>query len=108
MSEVACELYNEPVEVVKQKAEERFPNDSYAVQTVGSRMGSNPEGVKICLGINMCMAYSKKVLDRFNAVVNNPEAHSVGRFDPNDPNVETGMEGVCPHLWRCNETAIKT
>ena len=32
--EVACELYNEPVEVVKQKAEERFPNDSYAVQTV--------------------------------------------------------------------------
>ena len=40
------------------------------------------------------MAYSKKVLDRFNAVVNNPEAHSVGRFDPNDPNVATGMEGA--------------
>ena len=32
--EVACELYNEPVEVVKQKAQERFPNNSYAVQTV--------------------------------------------------------------------------
>ena len=39
------------------------------------------------------MAYSKKVLDRFNAVVNNPEAHSVGRFDPNDPNV--GRNGRC-------------
>ena len=43
------------------------------------------------------MAYSKKVLDRFEAVVNNPQDHSVGRFDPNDPMVATGMEGSC--LW---------
>ena len=40
------------------------------------------------------MAYSKKVLDRFNSVVNNPQDHSVGRFDPNDPMVATGMEGA--------------
>lgn len=40
------------------------------------------------------MAYSKKVLDRFEAVTNNPEAHGVGRFDPNDPNVATGMTGA--------------
>ena len=40
------------------------------------------------------MAYSKKVVDRFNAVVNNPGAHAVGRFDPNDPDVATGMVGA--------------
>ena len=37
------------------------------------------------------MAYSKKVVKRFEDVLNNPAAHSVGRFDPNDPNVATGM-----------------
>ena len=37
------------------------------------------------------MAYSKKVVDRFESVLNNPEAHSVGRFDPKDPMVATGM-----------------
>jgi nitrogen fixation NifU-like protein len=40
------------------------------------------------------MAYSKKVIDRFNSVLNNPEAHSVGRFDPKDPMVATGMTGA--------------
>lgn len=40
------------------------------------------------------MPYSKKVLDRFEAVTNNPAAHGVGRFDPNDPNVATGMTGA--------------
>ena len=40
------------------------------------------------------MAYSKKVVDRFEDVLNNPAAHSVGRFDPNDPNVATGMTGA--------------
>lgn len=40
------------------------------------------------------MAYSKKVIDRFESVLNNPQAHSVGRFDPNDPMVATGMEGA--------------
>lgn len=40
------------------------------------------------------MPYSQKVLDRFNNVVNNPQAHGVGRFDPNDPNVATGMTGA--------------
>ena len=40
------------------------------------------------------MPYSKKVLDRFNAVTNNPGAHGVGRFDPNDPNVATGLTGA--------------
>ena len=40
------------------------------------------------------MAYSKKVVDRFNEVLENPQKHSVGRFDPKDPNVATGMVGA--------------
>ena len=40
------------------------------------------------------MAYSKKVVERFENVLKNPEAHSVGRFDPKDPNVATGMVGL--------------
>ena len=40
------------------------------------------------------MAYSKKVVERFENVLKNPEAHSVGRFDPKDPNVATGMVGA--------------
>lgn len=39
------------------------------------------------------MPYSKKVIDRFNGVLNAPEQFSVGRFDPNDPDVATGMTG---------------
>ncbi len=39
------------------------------------------------------MAYSQKVVDRFESVLNNPQKHSVGRFDPKDPNVATGMVG---------------
>ena len=40
------------------------------------------------------MAYSKRVIERFDNVLKNPEAHSVGRFDPNDPKVATGMVGA--------------
>ena len=40
------------------------------------------------------MAYSKKVVDRFEPVLANPEKHSVGRFDPKDPNVATGLVGA--------------
>lgn len=40
------------------------------------------------------MPYSKKVIDRFEEVTNNPGAHGVGRFDPNDPMVATGMVGA--------------
>ena len=40
------------------------------------------------------MAYSNKVVDRFKNVLNDPEAHGVGRFDPNDPNIATGMTGA--------------
>jgi|TARA_A100001201_G_scaffold134721_1_gene122526 nitrogen fixation NifU-like protein len=40
------------------------------------------------------MAYSRKVVERFEAVTNNPAAHGVGRFDPNDPNVATGLTGA--------------
>ena len=40
------------------------------------------------------MAYSKKVVDRFEDVLRNPEKHSVGRFDPKDPMVATGMTGA--------------
>ena len=40
------------------------------------------------------MAYSDKVVNRFKEVLNDPKAHGVGRFDPNDPNVATGMTGA--------------
>ena len=40
------------------------------------------------------MAYSKQVVDRFEDVLNNPAKHAVGRFDPKDPNVATGMVGA--------------
>ena len=40
------------------------------------------------------MAYSKQVIDRFNEVLNSPKQFNVGRFDPNDPNVATGMTGA--------------
>ena len=40
------------------------------------------------------MAYSKQVVERFESVLNNPQKHSVGRFDPKDPNVATGRTGA--------------
>jgi nitrogen fixation NifU-like protein len=40
------------------------------------------------------MAYSQQVLDRFDSVLKDPKKHSVGRFDPTDPNVATGMTGA--------------
>ena len=40
------------------------------------------------------MAYSDKVVKRFEDVLNNPSKHGVGRFDPNDPNVATGLTGA--------------
>jgi|TARA_R110000851_G_scaffold216335_1_gene369250 nitrogen fixation NifU-like protein len=40
------------------------------------------------------VAYSQKVVDRFEDVLKNPEKHSVGRFDPKEPNVATGMVGA--------------
>ena len=40
------------------------------------------------------MAYSQKVIDRFESVLREPEKHAVGRFDPQDPNVATGMTGA--------------
>ena len=41
------------------------------------------------------MAYSQKVADRFlQSVLKNPAKHAVGRFNPNDPNVATGLTGA--------------
>ena len=40
------------------------------------------------------MPYSKQVIDRFEGVLNNPKAFSVGRFDPNDADIATGMNGA--------------
>ena len=40
------------------------------------------------------MAYSQEVVDRFERVLKEPEKHAVGRFDPTDPNVATGMTGA--------------
>jgi|TARA_R100000329_G_scaffold24532_1_gene23232 nitrogen fixation NifU-like protein len=40
------------------------------------------------------MAYSHQVVKRFESVLNEPDKHAVGRFDPHDPNVATGMTGA--------------
>ena len=40
------------------------------------------------------MAYSKQVVERFESVLKNPEKHSVGRFDPSDDSVISGMVGA--------------
>jgi len=40
------------------------------------------------------MAYSKKVVDKFENTLNNPQAFNVGRFDPSEENVGTGMVGA--------------
>jgi nitrogen fixation NifU-like protein len=40
------------------------------------------------------MPYSDKVLERFEGVVNSPKQFSVGRFDPKDKDVATGMAGA--------------
>lgn len=40
------------------------------------------------------MAYSKEVTKRFYEVLASPKQFSVGRFDPNDPNVATGLTGA--------------
>jgi len=40
------------------------------------------------------LAYSKEVTRRFYEVLASPKQFSVGRFDPNDPNVATGLTGA--------------
>lgn len=40
------------------------------------------------------MAYSKEVVKRFEDVLNSPKQFNVGRFDPKDPMVATGMTGA--------------
>ena len=49
------------------------------------------------------MAYSKKVVEKFENTLNNPEAFKVGRFDPKETNVGTGMAVSYTHL-RAHET----
>ena len=40
------------------------------------------------------MAYSKKVVERFENVLKNPKDFAVGKFDPQEPNVATAMVGA--------------
>src|SRR6056300_889878 len=40
------------------------------------------------------MAYSRKVIKKFQDTLNNPAAHNVGRLDPNAKDVGTGMVGA--------------
>ena len=40
------------------------------------------------------MAYSKEVAQRFEAVLADPQKHSVGRLDRKDPRVATGLAGA--------------
>ncbi|MDA7796813.1 iron-sulfur cluster assembly scaffold protein [Gammaproteobacteria bacterium] len=40
------------------------------------------------------MAYSKKVVDKFENTINEPAKYNVGRFDPKELNIGTGMVGA--------------
>ena len=40
------------------------------------------------------MAYSKKVIEKFENTLNEPEKFNVGRFDPKEANIGTGMVGA--------------
>jgi nitrogen fixation NifU-like protein len=40
------------------------------------------------------MAYSKEVVQRFEAVLANPQKHSVGSLDRDNPKVATGLAGA--------------
>ena len=40
------------------------------------------------------MAYSAEVVQRFENVLTEPKKHNVGRFNPDDSNVATGMVGA--------------
>ena len=40
------------------------------------------------------MAYSAEVVQRFQDVLKNPKANNVGRFNPDDQDVATGMVGA--------------
>ena len=40
------------------------------------------------------MAYSKEVVERFESVLRNPAKHSVGKFNPQDADIATGMVGA--------------
>ena len=40
------------------------------------------------------MPYSKEVNDRFYGVLENTQKFTVGRFDPKDPDIATGMAGA--------------
>ena len=40
------------------------------------------------------MAYSKKVIDKFEKTLREPEKNNVGRWDPNDSDIGTGMVGA--------------
>ena len=40
------------------------------------------------------MAYSKKVVEKFENTLNNPEQNRVGRWNPSDSDIGTGMVGA--------------
>ena len=40
------------------------------------------------------MAYSKKVIDKFEKTLKEPEKNSVGRWDPSESDIGTGMVGA--------------
>ena len=59
-----------------------------------ARQGQFMDHTSLTLSRSFQVAYSQKVVDRFEDVLKNPEKHSVGRFDPKEPNVATGMVGA--------------
>ena len=59
------------------------------------------------------MAYSKKVVDKFENTLKNPEKFNVGRFDPKDGDVGTGIwSPACGDVMKlqikCKQEEINT
>ena len=55
------------------------------------------------------MAYSKKVIEKFENTLKNPSAFNVGRLDPKKKNVGTGMVGApaCGDVMRLQLKSMK-
>ena len=47
------------------------------------------------------MPYSKKVIDKFEKTLREPEKNNVGRWDPTDADIGTGMVGAPAFLLLC-------
>ena len=82
---------NDCVSALRWMHENRDPLNLSGIVISGESGGGNL-AIATCLKGNM--AYSKKVIDKFESTLNEPEKNSVGRWNPSDTDIGTGMVGA--------------